>query len=1018
MTINEFWRELNERENLEKLRIPFEHYTWIFYQENKRFMNVGIDLFQWLLQHATIEQTLSRLPSGSDEICTIVSGIASKLRYMQSLPINFVVVIDGTIKNDKLRNIDGQQTENDYVFEELFTIVEQQVSNKEYIMNGALLNKVVEYLKAANIEYIFATGDAEIELARLNHLNVIDGIISNDADSFAYGAKLVFRNFSKNKLDNPQTGKGKDQTSNVYVTPISLDLLKKHGLGTDEIMFLALCQGDDYSNGMKSLGIKKAWNLATKKLASFDAVGELKRIYLREEENDKKKLFYYDFDERKRALKLYESALNQYIRNHAQTLFGQRHNIEVSLPSDYVIASHFLPYYTKQIFLGSLFTGSQNSCKRNNVPLTAMKKVDWKRFGRVGSFPFSIKRGNDLYGNLGESLVFEKQLSKDTLSENNIEALDWFSKLKYPQILDASRTTRNKLTGYEYLVDELGRCFVWKAIVCIEDLELGPDDIYIKSEKQETFEFNSKRYNFKKYQVMVKKRQVFKRYVQLRLYDDDLNPIEEKSDYVWIPEFMFKEHPSAKKLLQDYNTKKSSPKKKTPKKSKEPIQTTNLDFWSKSPKSPFKMSVKKSESLDLTGVTTISLKHPNEEEQLLSPRKKSKVETEKELDEIKAGEDSFSYSLDAETSRVLGVSSIDEIPELPDPQTIKDLYSDLNGSKSSTASETSKKMKVPEKMDEVLDFILGSERAERHRLAVKRGPSDLDMATRLPSVPADHENEPDYLNKFMSEKDDEDNYLKDPRTVDSMRASASFTEDSFTDTDGAIEDFLQQEEGKVDSKQNQSMSSKVNHEVIISDDTFSDDIDLEMIETTPTKKTAPKEQYIVENTSDDNVVVNCDSGDDMEVKESAAGFSTNQNKLFDTTSGVVNEPTHQIEMSDVAVASINSSYLSDLDNYQTASNPNTGFATEECLSAVTIEEPIIVQQSHHVKKEDRNTVDIGEPIIINGGHKVIDLTLESDDDDYDNDSVEEIESTWKFKLEEGMVLAENTDDEELFISAD
>lgn len=38
-----------------------------------------------------------------------------------------------------------------------------------------------------------APGEAEAELAYLNRINIIDGILSDDVDNFLFGAKIVIR---------------------------------------------------------------------------------------------------------------------------------------------------------------------------------------------------------------------------------------------------------------------------------------------------------------------------------------------------------------------------------------------------------------------------------------------------------------------------------------------------------------------------------------------------------------------------------------------------------------------------------------------------------------------------------------------------------------------------------------------------------------------------------------------------------------------------------------------------------
>ncbi|KAJ6456171.1 hypothetical protein C8R45DRAFT_1056519 [Mycena sanguinolenta] len=105
-----------------------------------------------------------------------------------------------------------------------------------------------------------ALGEAEAELAYLNRVGVIDGILSDDVDNFLFGATAVIRNPSNNlsgNLANPafnSDGKVDDYHTHVYrlqdITEHP-DVLFTRG----DMIFVALCSGGDYdTTGMTGCG--------------------------------------------------------------------------------------------------------------------------------------------------------------------------------------------------------------------------------------------------------------------------------------------------------------------------------------------------------------------------------------------------------------------------------------------------------------------------------------------------------------------------------------------------------------------------------------------------------------------------------------------------------------------------------------------------------------------------------------------------------------------------------------------
>lgn len=115
-------------------------------------------------------------------------------------------------------------------------------------------NKLVTAVKAVveafGFEWRTAPGEAEAELAYLNEAGIIDGILSDDVDTFIFGARRVIR--------NPSSTHPGDKRLQHHVHVYSdIQLSRAH------LIFIALCIGGDYSqSGLRGCGVNTALALA------------------------------------------------------------------------------------------------------------------------------------------------------------------------------------------------------------------------------------------------------------------------------------------------------------------------------------------------------------------------------------------------------------------------------------------------------------------------------------------------------------------------------------------------------------------------------------------------------------------------------------------------------------------------------------------------------------------------------------------------------------------------------------
>ncbi|TFK22939.1 hypothetical protein FA15DRAFT_688153 [Coprinopsis marcescibilis] len=131
-----------------------------------------------------------------------------------------------------------------------------------------LIPGMKQIVEAFGFEWRTAPGEAEAELAYLNRIGAIDGILSDDVDNFLFGATTVIRNSSNNLSGNRSNpilnAIGKDDKNHSWVFELS-DITSNPQIGLDRggLILIGLLSGGDYQQeGLERCGIKTAVALA------------------------------------------------------------------------------------------------------------------------------------------------------------------------------------------------------------------------------------------------------------------------------------------------------------------------------------------------------------------------------------------------------------------------------------------------------------------------------------------------------------------------------------------------------------------------------------------------------------------------------------------------------------------------------------------------------------------------------------------------------------------------------------
>lgn len=126
-----------------------------------------------------------------------------------------------------------------------------------------VLKQCEELIRSMGLQCVQGPGEAEAFCAHLNACQLVDGVISQDSDCFAYGARRVFRNFS---LSMQGTAGSIGGSIDIY----DLDVVQKSvDFGRNKIIVMALLCGCDYCpDGVGGVGrdaVSKLFNMYSEK---------------------------------------------------------------------------------------------------------------------------------------------------------------------------------------------------------------------------------------------------------------------------------------------------------------------------------------------------------------------------------------------------------------------------------------------------------------------------------------------------------------------------------------------------------------------------------------------------------------------------------------------------------------------------------------------------------------------------------------------------------------------------------
>jgi Holliday junction resolvase YEN1 len=343
-------------------RVPFPELVADFYEDNGRPIRIAIDAYQWVFE-CRGGTSFQNSQQSSAEIGKFIQNFFSKVRYLLIYNVSFVLVFDGTLKPVFKRNKDFQKDANSFIErldfdkdnEEFIRIITRGEYKESDAPDVKLLKKI---LKVWNISYVESPADGESEAARLQKLNVVDFVMSNDSDVLCLGAQRVLKNFSKFREDRPAATSNNvstQQTPDIWCTPVIMrEVESKTGFNQKRLMLFSILCGADYNSGVLSLGPVRSSQIA-----------------LSGSSHIKTHIPTYDYDDlpdfSEELYKIYSSSLNttvrkarleslkkdmlQCLKENDIVYFKRRTQVSLDgFPPDYVIMIYHNPLVSPELF--------------------------------------------------------------------------------------------------------------------------------------------------------------------------------------------------------------------------------------------------------------------------------------------------------------------------------------------------------------------------------------------------------------------------------------------------------------------------------------------------------------------------------------------------------------------------------------------------------------------------------------------------------------------------------------------
>lgn len=379
-------------------RVAFPVFLTQFLEKHGRFPRLAIDAYMFLFW--------SQLPGAENDPNIhrrILRNFMAKLWYLVQHNVLFVVVFDGKYKPGKLRNGHIPDIPGLISYDETLRYFKKLLPST-YSESLSLVDQLKLILQRNCMDYVQAPGEAEAECAWLQKLGVVDFVVSDDSDTFVFGASQVLRLFNRVKYKN-ENGEDVLSSTDYYVSPVYMDkIIERTGLDKDRLVLVAVLRGGDYDTGAVNVGITRASEIALcgstmlsaspkKAIQDFGAMPDFTRIFIETfVEIEKRHVVltdpYYALKpemDRSDSLAAFNDYLALFLRLNAKRVFGRMTNMKGNLAvDDYYALLYIFPLVNLKVFKFTPYSTSFSSLSADSQDLWRVTvKCSVSRFNYV-----------------------------------------------------------------------------------------------------------------------------------------------------------------------------------------------------------------------------------------------------------------------------------------------------------------------------------------------------------------------------------------------------------------------------------------------------------------------------------------------------------------------------------------------------------------------------------------------------------------------------------------------------------
>ncbi|XP_003935270.1 flap endonuclease GEN homolog 1 [Saimiri boliviensis] len=225
MGVNDLWQILEPV----KQHIPLR---------NLGGQTLAVDLSLWVCEAQTVKKMMGSVMKPH------LRNLFFRISYLTQMDVKLVFVMEG--EPPKLK-ADVISKRNQTRYGSSGKSWSQKTGRSHF---KSVLRECLDMLECLGIPWVQAAGEAEAMCAYLNAVGCVDGCLTNDGDTFLYGAQTVYRNFTMN-------------TKDPHVDCYTMSSIKsKLGLDRDALVGLAILLGCDYlPKGVPGVGKEQALKL-------------------------------------------------------------------------------------------------------------------------------------------------------------------------------------------------------------------------------------------------------------------------------------------------------------------------------------------------------------------------------------------------------------------------------------------------------------------------------------------------------------------------------------------------------------------------------------------------------------------------------------------------------------------------------------------------------------------------------------------------------------------------------------